>query len=158
MLILLEGMDKVGKSTVATHFVYAQNFDYIHMSAPDKTLSNEQYFQFNCDLIDSTAGKNVVIDRTWFGELIWPQIYNREPKLAANRIFQLQQRVAELHSFVLQVYMYDANVAAHQQRLREYKEPSYDYDKVAAIYKAVMQNHNFNFLTFSEAEALGWTK
>lgn len=159
MIILLEGMDKVGKSTVANHFCKKDSFEYIHMSAPTKGISREDYIKEMMTLVANTAGKNVVIDRTWYGELVWPFAYGRKALLDldfCNTLTYLAKRIHKDNLF--KIYMHDPDKEKHQARMREFKEPVYNYDLVSDLYEKVMIDSDFVFYTFQEAEAKGWTK
>lgn len=155
-LILLEGMDKVGKSTVAQHFV-DQGYEYVHMSAPAKGHTHATYLVEMLGIISNTANKNVIVDRSWHGELIWPSVYGRESLLSQSDVLLLNMISQTLHNQdVKYYYMYDDNKKTHKARLRKFKEPSYDYDMVYNLYEDVMGDYMFEFLTFQDAEARGW--
>ena len=155
-LVLLEGLDKCGKTTVAEYFK-KQGYKYVHMTTPPKGISKVEYFADMMSVILATAGKNVIIDRSWYGECVWPLIFNRESLLSGWDIFLLDQLCKTLHSGnIRKIYMYDDNKEAHIARLLQFKEPSYDYDTAYKVHKEVMAEHEFEFLTFQEAEAKGW--
>lgn len=155
-LILLEGMDKVGKSTVAQHFV-DNGYEYIHMSSPPKYISREDYLALMFTIVANTANKNVVIDRTWYGELVWPYAYGRTPLLFDHEVKLIDNMCETLHNGIVQkIYMHDDNVDGHKYRMLKFKEPSYNYDLVWNLYNSKMIEYNFKFLTFPEAEAIGW--
>src|SRR5277367_4244102 len=84
-LIILEGLDRTGKSSVAQMFE-SQGFELVHMSAPDKAMSQPgyvgpSYLDQMVELLTTCTGRNVVLDRSHYGELVWPQIYGRKPQL-----------------------------------------------------------------------------
>jgi len=75
-LIILEGIDRTGKTSVAQMFE-KQGFELLHISAPPKDTTPDQYVGEWVDLLTGIQGRNVVLDRSHYGELVWPQIYNR---------------------------------------------------------------------------------
>lgn len=155
-LILLEGMDKVGKTTVAQHFIDS-GFEYIHMTSPRKGITRAAYIAEMLNIIASTADKKVLIDRTWMGELVWPYVFGRTPLLFWHDIDHFHGICNQMHNGdVVMIYMHDSDINAHKSRMLQYKEPSYNYDLVYNLYDSVMKKHNFQFLTFQEAEAIGW--
>ncbi len=159
MIILLEGMDKVGKSTVAKHFCEKDSFEYLHLSAPAKGISREEYIKEMMLLVAGTYGKNVVLDRTWYGELVWPFAYGRKALLDLDFCNTLTYFAKRMHKDnILKIYMHDPNKESHQTRMREYKEPVYNYDQVHELYNIAMTDSDFAFYTFEQAEAHGWTK
>lgn len=157
MLIILEGLDKTGKSTVAEHFRQKQRFEYLHMTAPAKWHTPQSYFAEMVHLLASTVGKNVVLDRSWCGELVWPQIFGRQALLDGCQCADLSCIATSIHDTVQKIYMHDPNEQAHLERIAKFKEPTYDFKKARELYEMMAHGQEFEFLTFSEAEAKGWT-
>lgn len=157
MLVLFEGLDKTGKSTVAEHFRKQKRFEYVHMSTPAKWHTRDTYFAEMLHLIAMTAGKNVVIDRTWYGELVWPQIFGREPLLNIYDCSALTAICRSLHGYVDKYYMHDPDHQAHLARIAKFKEPGYNFANARRLYEEVRKSASFSKLTFKEAEAKGWT-
>ena len=156
MLIILEGLDKTGKSTVAEHFRKEKRFEYIHMTAPAKWHTRDSYYTEMLHLIASTAGKNVVIDRSWYGELVWPSIFCRTPLLSFSDVQDLSAIARIVHKDQLEaIYMYDPDRDAHLARIAKFKEPSYDFNFARSLYDNA--TYSFQRLTFQEAETKGWT-
>ena len=126
MLIILCGLDRTGKSTVAELYK-KQGFEVIHMSAPDKRYremgidGQMEYFIDMIRLYISIKGKNVVFDRSAWGELIWPKVYKRPPMLT----MQMLKTLHEIEDIlgVERILMYDPNVEAHWQRCVDNNEP-----------------------------------
>jgi hypothetical protein len=124
-LTILCGVDRSGKSTVAEHFK-SLGYEYIHMSAPDKKYTTPGYTGPNyCDhmveLLLSFAGRNVVLDRSHYGERIWPYVYGRDPLLAEDDIDVLRELEEGLN--VRRILMTDPNTEAHWKRCVDNREP-----------------------------------
>lgn len=155
-LVIIEGMDKTGKTTICNYYIY-QGYEYIHMTAPRKDISRAEYIAEMLTIIASTANKKVILDRSHFGELIWPYIFSRTPLLFCSDIAALETLCMNMHNgYVRKIYMYDPDTEAHKARMLKFKEPSYNYDLVYKLYDKVMREYNFKFLTFQEAEEIGW--
>ena len=73
MKVCLEGSDGAGKSTLVKHLQDNYNLKMIHSSN-----LTENTLQYHLDLIKED---NVVLDRANLGEIVYPTIYNREPKM-----------------------------------------------------------------------------
>jgi len=157
MIFLLEGMDKTGKSTVAELLRKLFKCDYMHMSAPAKFHTRDSYLAEMLHVLAFTAGKNVVIDRSWYGELVWPLVYGRA-RLLYDREVSLLTEMAQVlhHGNLLKIYMSPGDKAAHVERLQRFQEPTYDYDATQQRYELVASEHNFEFTTFDEA-VLKWS-
>lgn len=123
--ILLEGLDRSGKSSVAEYYK-KQGYEVVHMSAPDKRYfqpgySGPSYLEEVVEMYNVYAGKDVVFDRTPYGELIWPEIFNRMPLLNEEDYEYLQQ--LEYNQGAEKYLMTDDNTEAHWKRCVENNEP-----------------------------------
>ena len=79
--IVLEGLDRTGKTTAAKQFEKL-GYEIVHFSAPKKDYLDPlyvgpTYFEDVVGILNSYANKDVVFDRSWYGELVWPSIYSR---------------------------------------------------------------------------------
>lgn len=73
MRIIIEGADGTGKTTLAKILAYKYGLDVCHCT---------QYDPADYDFYRQSIRKNNVIwDRHTIGELIYPYIFNREPKI-----------------------------------------------------------------------------
>ena len=122
--IILEGLDRSGKSTVAEHYK-KRGYIVHHMSAPDKKYFNPGYTGPSyCDeLLDvymKYDGEDVIFDRSPYGECIWPYVFGRNPKLTDEEIEVLRE--FESKNATRYILMYDSNVDAHWKRCVANKE------------------------------------
>jgi thymidylate kinase len=157
MLYLIEGMDKVGKSTAASILRTRIKGNYVHMTAPAKWHTRETYFAEMLHTIALTAQKNVVIDRTWYGEAVWPQVYNRVSLLTDDDMETLTEAALALHDgAVHKLYMFDDDAEAHLKRMSEFKEPAYDVQLASRLYDDMTRRHGFMPITLPGAIKL-WT-
>ena len=72
MLIILEGVDRTGKTTLADWIKNAYNLEYRHYSKPEQHPLDE-YGRW----LDGPVPRTVV-DRYHLGERVWPRIFGRE--------------------------------------------------------------------------------
>jgi hypothetical protein len=159
-LVLLEGLDRTGKSTVAAYFE-TLGFEKIHLSAPAKGTTSDQYMQEMADLISSAATKDIVLDRTHYGELIWPQIFGRKPLLDEEMIEALRE--IEDSVGTQRIWMTDDDIKAHWQRCVDNKEPldKAQFTRTRGLYSTMAQKYGFEKVTlqtfvkqFPEAQAI----
>lgn len=123
--ILLEGLDRSGKSTVAEYY-RRQGHEVVHMSAPNKRYhkpgySGPSYLEEIVEMYSVYAGKDVVFDRTPYGELIWPEVFNRLPLLNEEDYEYLAQ--LEYNQGAVKYMMFDEDTEAHWKRCMDNKEP-----------------------------------
>lgn len=123
--IILEGLDRTGKSTVAELYK-KQGYEVVHLSAPDKKYTEDgytgpSYLDDVLDMIMEYDGRDVVWDRSWYGELVWPHVYGRKPMLddeALEIINEFEER-----NQVEKILMVDPDTESHWKRCVENKEP-----------------------------------
>lgn len=123
--IILEGLDRTGKTSVAE--LYKQRGYHIyHFNAPDKKYLEPgyvgpSYFEEIMELYVQLSGQDIVFDRSIYGELVWPKVYNRTPLLDEEEIQELMEM--ENQNLCQHIVMYDKNVKAHWQRCVANNEP-----------------------------------
>ena len=158
--ILLEGLDRSGKSSVAEMYK-KQGFDVVHMSAPDKKYfqpgySGPSYLEEIVDMYSIYKGKDVVFDRTIYGEKVWPEVFNRIPCLNDEDYEYLQS--LEYNEDAVRIYMKPEDQEAHWQRCVQNKEPLNRLQFVTAgrLYDELARKYNFEtrqLSDFSEEDA-----
>lgn len=72
MIVILEGTDGVGKTTLAKSFAQTWNAKYFHARQPQSDNWHSEYVDPLYD-IDGHA----VLDRWHLGEIVWPAIWDR---------------------------------------------------------------------------------
>ena len=145
--IVCEGIDRSGKSTLAELYK-AQGYEVVHMTAPNKKYKEEGYAgpSYLDDLLDifmQYDGKDVFWDRSWFGELIWPHVYGREPSLSEDDIEVLQE--FEDRNQVSRILMVDPDQAGHWKRCVDNKEPltQAQFRLAGSLYAKLAHKYNF---------------
>jgi hypothetical protein len=148
-LIILEGLDRTGKSSVAAHFE-AKGFELIHQSAPPKGQTADMYLEEQVQLISSAAHKDIVLDRSYYGELVWPQVYGRESLLSEEGLETLR----ELENSVgtVRILMYDPNVEAHWKRCVDNKEPitKPQFVRARTLFSGIADKYDFERKTLAD--------
>ena len=146
-IIILEGADRSGKSSVAAWYE-SQGWQVVHLSAPDKKhfspdYSGPTYFDEYIDMLESNRDKDVVYDRSAFGELIWPQIYGRKSLLTEEEIDMIIEVESTMHCD--RILMYDPDSVAHWQRCVDNKEPltKPQFVKARALYSGMADKYGF---------------
>ena len=145
--VILCGIDRSGKSSVADLY-RSQNYDVIHMSSPDKKYSapgysGPSYLDDTMDLLMKYDGKDVIWDRSWYGELIWPHVYGRKPLLSEEDIEVLQE--FEDRNQVSRILLTDHDTAAHWKRCVDNNEPlnQSQFRIAGSLYQKLVQKYDF---------------
>jgi hypothetical protein len=153
-LVILEGLDRTGKTSVAQSFV-DKGYQLIHMSAPDKAIGQPgyvgpSYLDQMVELLTSFSGHDVVLDRSHYGELVWPQIYNRKGLLSEEDMEILLEIESTLD--VTKILMVDPNAEAHWQRCVDNKEPltKVQFVKARSLFSNVADKYGFERKTLKD--------
>lgn len=141
-LIILEGLDRTGKSSVAQMFE-ASGYEMMHISAPAKGTTEDQYIGEWVDLLTSIQGRNVVLDRSHYGEMVWPQVYGRKPLLNDEAMEILRE--IEDNMEISRILMIDNDSAAHWQRCVDNNEPltKPQFVKARALFSTMADKYGF---------------
>lgn len=155
-LILLEGLDRTGKSTIAKKFE-EEGYEIIHLSAPDRKYTQQgytgpSYLDDMIELIQRAATRDIVLDRTHYGELIWPQIYNRKPMLTEDDIDIIREMEDAVG--VRRILMHDPEVEAHWQRCVDNKEPLTrpQFMRARTMYDRMANKYQFEKVSLAEID------
>ncbi len=146
-LVLLEGLDRTGKTTVA-EFFESKGYEVVHLKAPGKEFhAGNTYLDAMVDLLQRGASRDLVIDRTHYGELVWPQVYGRKPLLGDDD-YEILREIEESIG-VKRILMHDPNAEAHWQRCVDNKEPltKAQFARARSIYATMGQQYGFESVT-----------
>ena len=95
-IILLDGCDKTGKSTIARMMATELNAEIVHCEKPKKPPFRE-YF----DLVDGLArDRNYILDRAWLSEVVYSQLWRERRQLIADDVRFIEQFARSKHSAV----------------------------------------------------------
>jgi hypothetical protein len=142
-LIILEGLDRVGKTTVAN--LYAKKgYEIVHMSAPPKGQTSDLFLEEMANLVTSAASRDIILDRSYYGEaFIWPNIYTRSPLIDVDGIEALRE--LEESVGVQRILMHDSNSESHWKRCVENNEPltKIQFVKARNLYYTMADQYGF---------------
>lgn len=159
MLIICEGLDRVGKTTISKYYE-SLGFHVVHMRAPDKSYTPDSFFQEMIDLVSQAASQNIFLDRSYYGEaFIWPQVFGRDALISEHDIDIIRE--VEESVGVKRILMYDSDMEAHWKRCIENNEPitKPQFTKARSLYSQMSHRYGFEMVTlpkfvkqFPEAE------
>lgn len=154
MLVVCEGLDRTGKTTLASLYK-ERGYEVIHMSAPPKGQSSDDFLAEMVDIISTAAFKDIFLDRSYYGEaFIWPFIYERTPLLKEEDIQALRE--IEDSVGVERIFMYDPNAEEHWRRCVENNEPltKIQFIKARNLYYNMAEKYGFIKKTLPSIVAL----
>lgn len=145
-LVIAEGLDKTGKTSVAKFFE-SLGFKIIHMSAPLKGTTKDQFLQEMTDIVSSAATADIFLDRSYYGETVWPHIYGRQPLIDEEDIESLRE--IENAVGVQRIWMTDDNLTAHWQRCVDNNEPldKMQFTRARGLFSTMAQKYGFEKAT-----------
>lgn len=156
--IILEGLDRTGKTSVAELYK-RQGYEIVHMSAPNKKYSvpgytGPSYIDELLDIYMKYSSKDVIFDRSPYGEFIWPFIYNRNAMLTDEEIEILQD--IENQNDVQRILMYDANTEIHWKRCVDNNEPltRSQFNQANVLFDKMARKYDFDRKQLSDFAAL----
>lgn len=125
------------------------------MSAPPKEMQRPDYIGPSyldqmVEMLTSFAGRNVLLDRSHYGELVWPQVYGRKPQLNDDDMEILREIEETLDP--VRILMYDPNSDAHWQRCVDNKEPltKVQFVKARSIFSNMADKYGFGRKTLKD--------
>jgi hypothetical protein len=152
-LIILEGLDRTGKSTVAEYY-QSKGYELIHQRAPAKGLSEDLYLEEMMQLVSSAAAKDIVLDRSYYGELVWPLVYGRVGLLEQEGLEALRENETSVGT--TRILMHDPNVNAHWRRCVDNKEPltHAQFLRARKLFDSIATNYGFERKTLQDFAVL----
>ena len=156
--IILEGLDRTGKSTVAELYK-RQGYEIVHMSAPNKKYmvpgyTGPSYVDELLDIYMKYTNKDVIFDRSPYGEFVWPFIYNRQAQLTDEEVEILQD--IENQNDVQKILMYDSNTEVHWKRCVDNNEPltRSQFNQANILFDKMARKYEFDRKQLSDFAAL----
>ncbi len=139
MIIVLEGGDKNGKTSLARHLVKKFNAEYIHFSAP-KGSPYDEYMGFinGCD-----PEKSYVVDRFHVGELVYGELYRGKSKLSLEQLWYLDLALQARRGILIHCATDEETV---KLKFLEDKEESSKLEDVSTILKMFEQKVKLSLL------------
>lgn len=102
MIIILEGPDGAGKSTLAKKLVGSCNAMY---KAFDKPKTREEkrgmYDMYKEFIVGIPTGTNVVMDRSWHSEQVYGPVMRDERNITYTHMKRLEELVVALHGGII---------------------------------------------------------
>ena len=140
--IIVEGCDGTGKTTLCKKLAEHYGLDIVHVTSKDP---ND--FEFYRQLLRKT---NVVFDRHFVGELIYPEVYKREGKLTLPGAWYLRNLCME--EKVVPIIL-TTSLEEIRKRLQVRGEEKFVFDSIESIWeKFIHLADKLNIRTFDTSK------
>ena len=140
--IIVSGMDRVGKSYLCEKLVKKYGLNVIH-----STASTSNTYEYHINLLDYHS--NTFFDRFHTGEIIFPYMYGREPKITLEEFDKITERIIDNND--LYIIMYSSDPEIIKKRLAERGEDTaWEIDEQCRRYKEAAKyvKDKFNYKNF----------
>lgn len=139
MIVILEGSDKVGKSTLGRHLAERYKAELVHFSAP----KGDPYKEYMGFLDHADPEKNYVLDRFHVGELVYGELYRGKSKLSLDQMWYIDLRLMS-HQCMLVHCSTDADTV--KRKFIEDREESSKLEDVEKILSSFKNKVNLSLL------------
>ena len=105
MIIILEGCDRTGKTTLAEELKRLTGGTVIHASKPTSPPLEE----YLSPLIDYRpgSGETIILDRWHWGEWVWPKIFKRESEMTWKLLKSIDKQLAAIGAMTVYCARHD---------------------------------------------------
>jgi hypothetical protein len=113
-------------------------------------MTADLFLEEQMQLVAGAASKNIVLDRSYYGELVWPQVYGRESLLTDENLEALRE--LEVSVGTTRILMYDRDVEAHWKRCVDNNEPMTkpQFVRARTLFSAMADKHGFQRRTLAD--------
>ena len=88
-IYILEGADRVGKSSLAQAFSHQSRIPLVHFSTPNKQIQKELGHYYQYDILLTKPLEDIILDRSWVSDLFY-DMFRRQQSPAFKAAMQLE--------------------------------------------------------------------
>lgn len=138
---IIEGCDGTGKSTLAKKLVEKYGVEYVHCGTEDPS----DYAFYSQTLRKS----NVVWDRHFIGEMVYPRFFNRKPQIGKYRFEKLLEQAKKLGFVILILTAKQEILDAHNEN-DMYETVRKNYTKINKKFVKIANKYNIPLVNVFE--------
>jgi len=110
MVIIIEGENKCGKTTLSKYIEKEHGFKYIKCSQPKEGGPYKEYSEI-IDELSKEPKENYIIDRFHLGEEVYGKIYRGRSGLTQEQFQDIEKRLNSLNTILIYCYDTEKNIA-----------------------------------------------
>lgn len=136
MIIIIEGPDGSGKTTLANQLSRQTGYKIIHRTRPkteeDKAIMMDEYLQAIRSM------ENMIFDRCWYSEMVYGPVMRGASVISYSQMYDLERQLAEVGAMI--IYCTDAKQvlwARCQERGEDYIVDRTTFDSICDGFDAL---------------------
>lgn len=99
MIIIIEGPDGAGKTTLANKIHQQTGYMLLHRSQPKSEEEKAKMMDEYLDVIKS--GKNCIMDRCWYSEMVYGPVMRDAAVISYPQMYTLERQVARTGGMII---------------------------------------------------------
>lgn len=99
MIILIDGPDGSGKTTLANKISTQTGYPIVHMSYPKTAEEKQQMMQQYVNAIK--GAKNIIFDRCWYSEMVYGPIVRSGSAISYPEMYALEKLLAKVGAIII---------------------------------------------------------
>lgn len=99
MIIIIEGPDGAGKTTLANQLSRQTKYDIVHRSQP-KTDDEKKHMMSEYVAVIKSS-KNIILDRCWYSEMVYGPIMRDASVISYPEMYELEKLLAKAGAIVI---------------------------------------------------------
>lgn len=99
MIIIIEGPDGSGKTTLASQIAKQTGYPVVHFSVPKTEEEKEQMVSMYKQAIKES--KNIIFDRCWYSEMAYGPVMRKEHVISYPQMYELERMLAKRGSLII---------------------------------------------------------
>lgn len=97
MFIIIEGLDRTGKTTLAENLAQLTDATITHHSKP----KNHPIFEYTAQGYTPNSGQHEIHDRYHIGETVWPRIFKRATHMTPELFSKIESELAGVGALII---------------------------------------------------------
>lgn len=99
MIIILEGPDGAGKTTLANRLARQNNYSVIHRKQPKSTKEKQNMMSEYLESIKNS--NNVIFDRCWYSEMVYGPVMRDSSVISYPEMYSLEKELAKHGAIII---------------------------------------------------------
>ena len=137
MIIIIEGADGSGKTTLANLLSKQTGYPVVHRSQPKTEEEKQQMRQMYVDTINT--GRNMIFDRCWYSEMAYGPVMRDTSVISYPEMYLLEEKLAK-HGAII-IYCTDDPKTLWRRATKRGEDYITDFDtfeSICANFDAIM--------------------